>query len=110
VYIVVVPSPTNAWLSATILICEEAETTPDGNPLGCTYDALVAKLALAILPKNDPLNDPVTFVAVFISAETNIVDEDGGAEVNTTLFPDIVKSSGALNLNPSTVTINDFAG
>jgi len=106
----VVPFPTNAWLSATILICEEAETTPDGNPLGCTYDALVAKLALAMLPKNDPLNDPVTFVAVFISAETNIVDEDGGAEVNATLFPTIVKSSGALNLNPSTVTINDFAG
>ena len=43
------------------------------------YDAVVAKTALEILPKNDPLNEPVRFVAALTNARTKMTDCEGGA-------------------------------
>jgi hypothetical protein len=43
-----------------------------------------------MIPKNDPLNEPVTFSVTFMRAVTTMIDPDGGAETKTTVLPEIV--------------------
>jgi hypothetical protein len=43
-----------------------------------------------MIPKNDPLNEPVTFSVAFTRAVTTMMDSVGGAETKTTVLPEIV--------------------
>jgi hypothetical protein len=57
--------PINDPVNEPVLICAELDTVPVGNPLGITYDAVVANeeeialLAQLPVPVNEPVNEPV---------------------------------------------------
>ena len=82
------------------LTCAELDTVPEGSPDASKYDALIALVAQLPVPVNTPVNDPLYVPTApdttFVIARIVISDEDGGAEVKTTLLPETVKSAVGL--------------